>query len=1180
VLQSGGNNIDSGDTSGFNQPTDQLNSDPLLADLFDNGGPVPTHAIAFGSPAIDRGGDIGPATDARGATRPFDGDDDGNVLFDVGAFESNQAAFIGALTVEDLTVNEDAGVATFTVTLDRDTPAFTVDVRTVDGSAIAPDDYDDTQVTLSFGGIAGEQQTVDIGVNDDDVVEGLENLVIELLNASNNQIDARDTAQLFLTDNDTATLTIDDITVGEDVGTAVVSVMVDKAVDGGFTVNFATSDGTAVEPDDYTSAGGILTFAGDAGEIQTFNVTIIDDDDLEGAEQFNVGLFSVSNPDVNDLDTSVVNINDNDVAQLSIDDVTVNEADGTAMLTVTLNRNIVGGFTVDAFTADDTAIAPGDYSDTVQTLSFNGVAGETETILVPVNNDADLVEETESFTVSFRNASDGRVDVTDSATVTINDDDMATLSINDVSNLSGVISFSITLDSDVDAPLTVDVATMDIPGQAVAGDDYQPNAETLTFQGNAGETQSFDVFVEPDAIVEPDETYQAILSNLQAGSRDVQILRGTGTGTIVDDDSATITIDDVTEAEDTGPATVTIRLNGAVQDGFTIDFATIDGTAVSPDDYAAAGGTLNFDGTANEFKTVDISLVNDFLVEPNETFTFNVSNLITLGANPAPVVAIDATDNATVTITDPLVTDVDLAVAIQESQDPIRTGDPIQYTVSLTNNAVIPATGMNWVTTVPQPLNIQTVTAPAGAVVDVSGGVITVDLSQLNPLQSVDLTIDAVAGNTPGIVTVSSNVSSVEDDTDPANNTASEQTTIDQANGIAGRVFCDANNSGDHDPGEEVVDTLVFIDQNLNSSFDVGEENTRSDFEGRYQFADIVGTNLQVSVAVPPSCNTIPDRPSVNRLVMPVGDVARAITSVDLGNDGDLDLVVSADFSNSLTVLENTNNGFVRLMDIALGDRPQSVFAYQPQGSLEPTIAVAGIGTPDNGGAVWVTNGSGPAVRHPGTNGPIDAIVGDFNDDGLPDILSASFRSPQLDLRMGGSLQSQIIDSQSQQILSIAAGDLIGTDSGHEVVVSGFGHGNATQLELYDFDAAGGLTKVHSIATPSSTVEVAVANVIEDVNGETNEIVTLLASGQIVVYPVNGSTIGNGVTTSVRRDASAFDFGDFNQDGITDVAVANLGGQLIELLVGTGDGRFVLITTVRNVSAPSDLVVGDFNQDG
>ena len=82
TLTSHGHNLEDEDTCELNQPTDIVNTDPLLGSLAHNGGPTLTHALLPGSLAIDAADDsAAPPTDQRGVARPQ------GAASDIGAFE-------------------------------------------------------------------------------------------------------------------------------------------------------------------------------------------------------------------------------------------------------------------------------------------------------------------------------------------------------------------------------------------------------------------------------------------------------------------------------------------------------------------------------------------------------------------------------------------------------------------------------------------------------------------------------------------------------------------------------------------------------------------------------------------------------------------------------------------------------------------------------------------------------------------------------------------------------------------------------------------------------------------------------------------------------------------------------------------------------------------------------------
>lgn len=127
-----------------------------------------------------------------------------------------------------------------------------------------------------------------------------------------------------------------------------------------------------------------------------------------------------------------------DTATITLADVAGDEDGGPATVTATLDTAVSGGFTVDVSTADDTAtLADNDYTAiTSHTLVFSGTAGEAQTFTVTPTPDT-LIEPDETVTVSMANVSNAVVDITDTAAVTINDDDGFSYSL-DVPNIGTV----------------------------------------------------------------------------------------------------------------------------------------------------------------------------------------------------------------------------------------------------------------------------------------------------------------------------------------------------------------------------------------------------------------------------------------------------------------------------------------------------------------------------------------------------------------------------------------------------------------------------------------------------------------------------------------------------------------------------------------------------------------------
>jgi hypothetical protein len=92
--------------------------------------------------------------------------------------------------------------------------------------------------------------------------------------------------------------------------------------------------------------------------------------------------------------------------------------------------------------------------------------------------------------------------------------------------------------------------------------------------------------------------------------------------------AVSLSINDVTVTEGnsgTVNATFTVTLSAASDQVVTVDFATANGTAISPSDYAGTIGMLTF-APGETTKTITVVIYGDTIDELNETFFVNLSN--------------------------------------------------------------------------------------------------------------------------------------------------------------------------------------------------------------------------------------------------------------------------------------------------------------------------------------------------------------------------------------------------------------------------------------------------------------------------------------------------------------------------------------------------------------------------
>lgn len=191
--------------------------------------------------------------------------------------------------------------------------------------------------------------------------------------------------------------------------------------------NWSVNKGTAVLGDLYLGGSGTDTFIIEAtqAEAPQIQAALVN---FKSGKLFN---FDKYVPDLKLVIDNFESVKVVIIPTISISDVTVNEADGTATLTVTLSGKAASAVTVDFVTADGTAlnigavVGDGDYDAVSGTLSFaaSNATLQTATITVKINNDTN-VENTENFVVNLKNPA--HVAIADGqGVVTIIDNDFA-----------------------------------------------------------------------------------------------------------------------------------------------------------------------------------------------------------------------------------------------------------------------------------------------------------------------------------------------------------------------------------------------------------------------------------------------------------------------------------------------------------------------------------------------------------------------------------------------------------------------------------------------------------------------------------------------------------------------------------------------------------------------------------
>ena len=538
--------------------------------------------------------------------------------------------------------------------------------------------------------------------------EGDKTFTVELVRYNNEPFEPDstapvNTATITILDDDiepvTASVTAGAVTEGDD-GTFVnapFTITLDQAQTIPVTLDYSTSNGTAIAGSDYTPTSDTLTIPANTTTMQ-INVPVIGDTVFEGDETFSLTL---SNPSIGVKfagDASTIfaesTISENEAQPtLSISDATVFEGNsGTSemIFTVTLSGASQSDVSVSYIATGGTATSGEDYVAVPATTLTIDAGQLSNTFTVTVQGDTDP-ENDETFNVTLSSATGADID--DSVGVgTIQNDEIlpvqATIedvSVTELDTGPVTAAFEVKLSAPQTIDVSVNYAIVDV--STTSGSDYTVNSGTLEFA--AGTTSMpISVVVLGDEIFEGVETYNVTLSNPSVGLEFASAATSiSALGTIVDNESVpTLSIDDQSVVEgnagDAPIMTFNVSLSGPAQSDVTVQYTTSDGTGVAGTDYTAPTATELVINGGNTSGTLAVSAIGNTIADGNRTFNVNITS-----ATPTFATVLDGVGVGTIQDDEIITASIEAATIAEGNAGDTNTLD---FVVTLSANATGP----------------------------------------------------------------------------------------------------------------------------------------------------------------------------------------------------------------------------------------------------------------------------------------------------------------------------------------------------------------------------------------------------------------------------------------------------------------------------------------------------------